>query len=102
MAARISSVPSVNGSDSALASPLQITARLADLDRASILSVDSSRQIDAVLGLADQLQDALRRVEAAAVTPVDATGGVILRGMGGSGVGGRLALAALGLRQPGR
>jgi glucose/mannose-6-phosphate isomerase len=81
-----------------LASPLQITARLSDLDRASILSVDSSRQIDAVLDLAAQLHDALRRVEAAAVSPVDAPGGVILAGMGGSGVGGRLALAALGPR----
>ena len=51
-----------------------------------------------MLTLADQLRDAARRVDAAAATPIDASGGVIVAGMGGSGVGGRLALAALGPR----
>jgi glucose/mannose-6-phosphate isomerase len=81
-----------------LASSLQIPAFPVELDRASIASIDSTRQIDAVLTLADQLRDAIRRVESAAVAPVDAPGGVIVAGMGGSGVGGRLALAALGPR----
>src|SRR4051794_28433222 len=66
------------------------------LDHSSILEGDSTRQIDEVLSLPQQLRDALDRAEAAGATPVDASGGVIVAGMGGSGVGGRLALAALG------
>jgi glucose/mannose-6-phosphate isomerase len=79
-----------------LAPALQITT--SELDRAGIASIDTSRQIDAVLGLADQLRDAQRRLDAANAEAVDAPGGVIVAGMGGSGVGGRLALAALGPR----
>jgi glucose/mannose-6-phosphate isomerase len=48
------------------------------------------------LGL--HLRDALWRVESAGLPAVDAPGGVIVAGMGGSAVGGRLALGAIGAR----
>jgi glucose/mannose-6-phosphate isomerase len=51
-----------------------------------------------MLGLGAQLRDALARVDAAGLRPVDAPGGVVVVGMGGSAVGGRLALGALGSR----
>ena len=44
---------------------------------------------------ADHLLDALWRVEAANLRPVDTPGGLVIVGMGGSGVGGALARAAL-------
>jgi glucose/mannose-6-phosphate isomerase len=68
------------------------------LDRASIADVDSTGQIDAVLDLPSQLRDALRRVAEVATARLDAPGGLIVAGMGGSGVGARLALSGLGTR----
>jgi glucose/mannose-6-phosphate isomerase len=68
------------------------------LDRAAVAEVDSTGQIDDVLDLADHLQDALWRVESAAIEAVDAPGGLVVAGMGGSAVGGRLALGAIGTR----
>src|SRR3954471_924314 len=68
------------------------------LDSGGISAVDSTRQLERVLALPEQLRDAVQRVAAADVQPVNAPGGVIVAGMGGSGVGGRLALAALGPR----
>ncbi len=68
------------------------------LDRASVAAVDSTSQIAEVLDLATHLRDALWRVESSGAEPVDATGGVIVAGMGGSATGGRLALGALGPR----
>jgi glucose/mannose-6-phosphate isomerase len=68
------------------------------LDRESIAAVDSTGQLAEVLGLADHLRDALWRVESSGARPVDAPGGLIVAGMGGSAVGGRLALGALGPR----
>jgi glucose/mannose-6-phosphate isomerase len=72
------------------------------LDRAAVAAVDPTGQMDDVLGLAAHLRDALWRVESAAIAPVDAPGGLIVAGMGGSAIGGRLAVAALGprLRRP--
>jgi glucose/mannose-6-phosphate isomerase len=72
------------------------------LDRETIAAVDSTGQLDEVLGLSEHLEDALWRVDSAQARPVDATGGVIVAGMGGSAAGGRLAIAALGsrLRRP--
>jgi glucose/mannose-6-phosphate isomerase len=70
----------------------------AELDRATIANVDSTAQIEAVLGLPAQLRDALRRVTDVDAKGLDAAGGLILAGMGGSGVGGRLALGVLGPR----
>src|SRR4051812_18056097 len=45
-----------------------------------------------------QLRDALWRVESAGLDPHDAPGGLVVAGMGGSAIGGRLARAILGER----
>jgi glucose/mannose-6-phosphate isomerase len=68
------------------------------LTRGAIESVDSARQIDDILGLPDQLRDALWRVESANLEPRDAPGGLVVAGMGGSAIGGLLAREALGDR----
>jgi glucose/mannose-6-phosphate isomerase len=68
------------------------------LDQDAISSVDTSGQLDEVLGLSEHLRDALWRVDSARATPVDATGGLIVAGMGGSAAGARLAIGALGRR----
>jgi glucose/mannose-6-phosphate isomerase len=72
------------------------------LDAAAVAAVDSTGQAGEILDLGDHLQDALWRVESAAIAPADAPGGMIVAGMGGSAVGGRLALGAIGprLRRP--
>jgi glucose/mannose-6-phosphate isomerase len=69
-----------------------------DLSRRVIESFDSARQIDDILGLPDQLRDALWRVESANLEPYDAPGGLVVAGMGGSAIGGQLAREALGDR----
>src|SRR4051794_16184800 len=51
-----------------------------------------------VLGLAEHLRDALWRVDSARAPAVDAPGGLVVAGMGGSAAGARLAIAALGPR----
>jgi len=53
--------------------------------------------IDDVLGLPDQLRDALWRVETARLEPADSAG-LMICGMGGSAIGGDLAASALGDR----
>ncbi len=53
--------------------------------------------IDDVLGIPDQLRDALWRVESARLEPAEAAG-LMVCGMGGSAIGGDLAAAALGDR----
>jgi glucose/mannose-6-phosphate isomerase len=68
---------------------------MAVLDRAAVAAVDSTGQAADVLGLPDHLEDALWRVEAASLRPADTPGGLVVAGMGGSGVGGALARAAL-------
>jgi glucose/mannose-6-phosphate isomerase len=72
------------------------------LDAAACSAVDSTGQFGETLGLAEHLRDALWRVDSAGIAPVDAQGGLIVAGMGGSSVGGRLAAGALGprLRRP--
>jgi glucose/mannose-6-phosphate isomerase len=69
-----------------------------DLDRQTITSVDRKGLLDDVLGLPDQLRDALWRVESAGLEPHDAPGGLVVAGMGGSAIGGALARAVLGDR----
>ena len=69
-----------------------------DLTRSAIESVDSARYIDDILGLPDQLRDALWRVETAGLEPYDAPGGLVVAGMGGSAIGGALARETLGDR----
>ena len=69
-----------------------------------IARVDTSNQIDDVLALPDHLQDALWRVETAALEKYAPLGeqtehrSLLVCGMGGSAVGGDLASAALGDR----
>jgi glucose/mannose-6-phosphate isomerase len=70
----------------------------ATLDAAAVAAVDSTGQAAEILDLPTHLRDALWRVDSAGIAPVDAPGGVLVAGMGGSAVGGRLALAALGRR----
>jgi glucose/mannose-6-phosphate isomerase len=69
-----------------------------EITREAILAIDQSAQIDDILGLPDQLRDALWRVESANLEPHDAPGGLVVAGMGGSAIGGALARAALGDR----
>jgi glucose/mannose-6-phosphate isomerase len=68
----------------------------AALDAAAVSAVDSTGQVADILDLGDHLHDALWRVESAALEPVAAPGGLVVAGMGGSAVGGRLALGAIG------
>lgn len=56
--------------------------------------------IDDVLGIPDQLRDALWRIESARLEPAPAAG-LFVCGMGGSAIGGDLAAAALGDRLTG-
>ena len=53
--------------------------------------------IDDVLGIPDQLRDALWRIESAHLEPAEAAG-VMVCGVGGSAIGGDLAAAAIGDR----
>jgi glucose/mannose-6-phosphate isomerase len=72
------------------------------LDAVAVAAVDSTGQAAEIVDLAVHLRDALWRVDSAALAPVDAAGGLVVAGMGGSAAGGRLALGALGprLRRP--
>jgi glucose/mannose-6-phosphate isomerase len=63
-----------------------------------IEQVDSTGQLEEVLGLAEHLRDALWRVESAGLSAREASGGLLISGMGGSGIGGRLASGAIGAR----
>ena len=56
-----------------------------------------SSMLDDVLGLPDQLRDAIWRVETARLEPAESAG-LMVCGMGGSAIGGDLAAAALGDR----
>jgi glucose/mannose-6-phosphate isomerase len=75
-----------------------MSAAVGDLSLDSIAALDAAGQLNDILGLPDQLRDALWRVESAAIEPRDAPGGLIVAGMGGSAIGGALARAALGDR----
>ena len=68
------------------------------LDRSAIDAVDAGGMVDDVLGQSHQVEDALWRVESAAIAPVDAPGGLVVCGMGGSAIGADLARAAIGGR----
>jgi glucose/mannose-6-phosphate isomerase len=65
---------------------------------AGVRATDPSNQLDDVLALPEHLRDALWRVESARIEPFDATGGLVVCGMGGSAVGGDLAAVAFGNR----
>jgi glucose/mannose-6-phosphate isomerase len=66
------------------------------LDRAAVAKVDPTDQIADVLSLPEQLRDAVFKVESAELPQVDSPGGLLVAGMGGSGIGGRLARGILG------
>jgi glucose/mannose-6-phosphate isomerase len=68
---------------------------MSDDPLAAIREVDAAGQLDDVLGLPEQLGDALWRVESAGIANLEAYG-LAVCGMGGSGIGGALARAALG------
>jgi glucose/mannose-6-phosphate isomerase len=68
------------------------------LSREAIAAVDPTGQMSDVLGLPEHLRDALWRVESANLSPQDSPGGLVVAAMGGSAVGGLLAVAALGDR----
>jgi glucose/mannose-6-phosphate isomerase len=72
------------------------------LDKTATTAVDSTSQFSETLDLSTHLLDALWRVESAGIVAAEATGGYVVAGVGGSGVGGRLALGAIGerLRRP--
>jgi len=71
---------------------------MTSLDRAAVAAVDSSGQVAEILDLPVHLRDASWRFDSAGIAPADAPGGMIVAGMGGSAVGGRLANAAIGAR----
>src|SRR3954452_5166697 len=66
------------------------------LDRDSIAKVDASDLLTDVLAIPEHLRDALWKVESAGLEPWDSPDGMIVAGMGGSAIGGRLARAVLG------
>jgi glucose/mannose-6-phosphate isomerase len=68
----------------------------------AVAAVDTTGQAAEIVDVAAHLRDALWRVDSAGIEPMDAPGGLVVAGMGGSAVGGRLAAAALGprLRRP--
>jgi glucose/mannose-6-phosphate isomerase len=68
------------------------------LSAQAIAAIDPSDQFADVQGLPEHLRDAQWRVESAQLHPQDSPGGMVVAGMGGSAVGGLLAIAALGDR----
>jgi glucose/mannose-6-phosphate isomerase len=60
-----------------------------------IRAIDPTGQLDDVLAMPDHLRDALWRVESTVLDAADVSG-LIVCGMGGSGIGGVLARAAMG------
>ena len=69
-----------------------------DLSRDAVESVDARDLLGDILGLPEQLRDALWRVESASLEPHDTPGGLVVAGMGGSAIGGALAREVLGDR----
>jgi len=75
------------------ASPSESEQRL---DAETIGAVDTSDLLADVVSLPEHLRDAKWKVESAQLIPWDSPGGLIVAGMGGSGIGGMLARAMLG------
>ena len=68
------------------------------LDNDSIDAVDGEGMLGDILAQPLQLGDALWRAQSAGIRPRDLPGGLVVCGMGGSAIGGDLAIAALGDR----
>jgi glucose/mannose-6-phosphate isomerase len=66
------------------------------LDPGRIAGIDGDDLLADVVGLPEQLRDALWKVQSAQLDPWDSPGGLIVAGMGGSAIGGALARAMLG------
>ena len=71
---------------------------MSPLDRAALEAVDSRNMLGDVLAQPLQLGDALWRAQSAQIRREDSPAGLVVCGMGGSAIGGDLALAALGDR----
>jgi glucose/mannose-6-phosphate isomerase len=71
---------------------------VSDLSRAAVEAVDAERMIDDVLAQPAHLGDALWRADSAGIPRMDAPGGLVVCGMGGSAIGADVAVAALGER----
>lgn len=69
-----------------------------NLSNESIEGVDASGMLGDVLAQPLQLGDALWRAQSAGIRPRDTPAGLVICGMGGSAIGGDLAIAALGDR----
>src|SRR6201999_3400910 len=76
----------------------RVLSATSSLSAEAIAAVDPTHQFGDVQGLPEHLRDAQWRVESANLSPQDSPGGLVVAGMGGSAVGGMLALAALGDR----
>ena len=66
------------------------------LDPEAIAAVDRSDLHGDIVNLPEHLRDALWKVQSAQMQPWESPGGLVVAGMGGSGVGGVLARAILG------
>ena len=77
---------------------MTVTPERGLLSREQIAAIDVADQLADILGLPEQLRDAMWRAQSARLEPHDAPGGLVVAGMGGSAIGGALARAALGDR----
>ncbi|MDO9354106.1 MAG: bifunctional phosphoglucose/phosphomannose isomerase, partial [Solirubrobacteraceae bacterium] len=75
-----------------MAQPADVIA----LDPETVAAGDPSEMFTDALSLPDQLRDAAWKVESAGLTPWESPDGLVIAGMGGSGIGGALAVAAIG------
>ena len=71
---------------------------MSDLDRTAVGALDEGGMLDDILNQPHQLEDALWRVESAGIGSADASGGLVVCGMGGSAIGADLARGAIGDR----
>jgi glucose/mannose-6-phosphate isomerase len=71
---------------------------MTELTREGVATVDPEGMLGTVLDMPHQIGDALWRAESANAPRVDAPGGLVVAGMGGSAIGGDLAAAAVGAR----
>ncbi|CAB4878391.1 unannotated protein [freshwater metagenome] len=75
---------------------MSATPNAGALDSETLATLDPSGQTADVLGLPDHLRDAVWKAESADIPGWDSPGGLIVAGMGGSAIGGRIARAILG------
>ncbi len=75
-----------------------MSATTTELSAEAIAAVDKRGQLADILSMPEQLRDALWRVESAGLEAHDARDGMVIAGMGGSGIGGLLAREVLGDR----